>query len=57
MKNQRPAYLIYFTETKTIKRVRCVKFTDFYNNLLPEPGEDKQNVLSDEINNTYEKKT
>ena len=27
-----PAYLIYFPETTTIKRVRCVKFTDSYDN-------------------------
>ena len=26
------AYLIYFLETTAIKRVRCIKFTDFYDN-------------------------
>ena len=29
---QSPAYLIYFPETMAIKRVRCVKFTDSYDN-------------------------
>ena len=29
---QSPAYLIYFWETMAIKRVRCVKFTDSYDN-------------------------
>ena len=29
---QNPAYLIYFPKTMAIKRVRCVKFTDFYDN-------------------------
>ena len=29
---QSPAYLIYFPETIAIKRVRCVKFTDSYDN-------------------------
>ena len=27
-----PAYLIYFPETMANKRVRCVKFTDSYDN-------------------------
>ena len=27
-----PAYLIYFTEIMAIKRVKCVKFTDSYDN-------------------------
>ena len=27
-----PAYLIYFLETTAIKRVRCVKFTNSYDN-------------------------
>ena len=27
-----PAYLIYFTEIMVIKRVKCVKFTDSYDN-------------------------
>ncbi len=45
------AYLIYFPETKAIKRVRCVKFTDFYDSsLLPELSKDEQMVLSDTIN-------
>ena len=29
---QSPAYLIYFLETTATKRVRCVKFTDSYDN-------------------------
>ena len=29
---QSPAYLIYFPATMAIKRVRCVKFTDSYDN-------------------------
>ena len=29
---QSPVYLISFTEITAIKRVRCVKFTDSYNN-------------------------
>ena len=40
------AYLIYFPETKAIKRVRCVKFSS----LLPELSKDEQMVLSDTIN-------
>ena len=31
---QSPAYMIHFLETKAIKRVRCVKFTDSYDNCL-----------------------
>ena len=27
-----PAYLIYFPESKAIKRVKCVKFADSYQN-------------------------
>ena len=54
---QSPAYLIYFPETKAIKRVRCVKFTDSSNNsCLSEPGENEQMVLSDLISNTYKEK-
>ena len=52
------AFLIYFPETKAIKRVRCVKFTDSYDSSpLPKPGEDEQMVLSEYISNTYEEKT
>ena len=29
------AYLIYFLETKTIKKVRCVKFINSYDNSSP----------------------
>ena len=29
---QSPAYLIYFPETMGLKKVRCVKFTDSYDN-------------------------
>ena len=29
---QSPAYLIYFLKTMAIKKVRCVKFTHFYDN-------------------------
>ena len=29
---QSPGYLIYFLETTAIKRVRCLKFTDSYDN-------------------------
>ena len=40
---QSPAYVIYFLETTTIKRVICVKFTDSYdNNSLLKP--DKNTV-------------
>ncbi len=31
---QSPAYLIYFPEMMAIKRVRCVKFTNSYDNKL-----------------------
>ena len=37
---QSPAYLIYFLETTAIKRVRCVKFTDSYDN-SPQSKPDK----------------
>ena len=29
---QSPAYLIYFLEAMAVKEVRCVKFTDSYDN-------------------------
>ena len=35
---QSPVYLIYFPETMAIKKVRCVKFTNSYdNNTLSKP--------------------
>ena len=41
---QSSAYLIYFLETMTIKRVRCVKFTDFYDNSsLSKPDKNTEN--------------
>ena len=38
---QSPAYLIYFSET-TIKRVRCVKFTDSYNSSISKPDKNTE---------------
>ena len=41
---QSPAYLIYFPETVAIKRVRCVKFTDSYDNSsLLKPDKNTEN--------------
>ena len=43
-----PAYLIYFPETMAIKRVRCVKFTDSYDNstiLKPDNNTEKPEPL------------
>ena len=55
---QSPVYLICFQEIKANKRVRCVKFTDSYdNNLLLVSGEDEQMVLSNYISNKYEEKS
>ena len=31
---QNPPYLIYFPETTAIKRIRCIKFTNSYDNSL-----------------------
>ena len=43
-----PAYLIYFLETMAIKRVRCLKFTVFYNSPL------MKQELQDYITTTYD---
>ena len=44
-------------ETKVIKRVRCVKFTDSFNNsLLPNSTYDEWMVLSDYPSNKYKGK-
>ena len=41
---QSTAYLIYFPETTAIKRVRCVKFIDSYDNSwLSKPDENTEN--------------
>ena len=54
---QSPTYLIYFPEIKGIKILRCVKFSDSYDNsFLPELSEDDLMVLSDYISNKYKKK-
>ena len=49
----RPAYLIYFPLSTAIKRVRCVKFTDSYDN-SPLTKHDKNTELSDYISTTYD---
>ena len=42
---QSPAYLIYFPETAVIKRVRCVNFTDSYDNSsLSKPDENTEHI-------------
>ena len=44
---QSPAYLIYFPVTMAIKRVRCVKFTDSYDNSsLSKPDDNNENQES-----------
>ena len=45
---------IYFPETKVIKRVRCVKFTDFYD--FYESSQDDQILLSNYISHKYKEK-
>ena len=43
-----PAFLVYFHETRKVRKVRCVKFTDKYENI--KPNEDdwaRRNVLSE----------
>ena len=51
---QSPAYLIYFPESTAIKRARCVKFTDSYDNSSLTKQEDEYAELSDYISNTYD---
>ena len=53
---QSPAYLVYFPETKAIKGVRCVKFTDSYDNSPLSKQEAEQTELSDYISYTYDEK-
>ena len=53
---QSPAYLIYFPESKAIKRVRCVKSTDSYDNSSLTKQEDEHTELLDYISNTYNEK-
>ena len=48
---QSPAYLIYFLETAAIKRVRCVKFTNSYDN-IPLTKQDKNTKFSDYLTTT-----
>ena len=48
---QSPAYLIYFPESRAIKRVRCVKFTNYDNSSLMKQ-EDEQTELSYYISST-----
>ena len=52
---QSPAYLIYFPETTVIKRIRCVKFTDSYDNCTLSK-QDKNTELPDYITTTYDEK-
>ena len=49
---QSPAYLIYFAESTDIKRVWCVKFSDYYDNSPLMKQEDEHTELSDNISNT-----
>ena len=50
---QSPAYLIHFPETTAIKRVRCVKFTDSYDNSLLSKY-DKNTEFLDYLTTTYD---
>ena len=44
---QNPVYLIYFPVTMAIKKVRCVKFTEFYDNsTLSKPDNNTKNPES-----------
>ena len=50
---QSPAYLMYFLQTKAIKRVWCVTFTDYYEN-SPLFKQDKNTEFPYYLTTTYD---